>query len=903
MGMIRVEGRWRVLVAAAAVLVLLALWLARGRGRGRPSLGQGATAARVTGDGAGSKRRTGGAGDRAVRSPDDRGGPLRLDGQVIDEAGAPVGEALVVLSTEPPRRTRSEQDGSFSFEGLVPRDLSIHALAGDRVGMLLHRLGSESDPAIVRVHLGTKVQVQVRDAAGVPIAGAEVRPAGPLFVDAAVFTDAAGEALLRGLDGRSSSTIRVSAAGYTPSMTLLLPDVSGRVVPTVEVVLRRGVAVSGKVRDEAGRPIAGAKINCASMRDADNTTSDDDGNFRFAAISPGSYHVAAEEPLHVGGPPKMIEVAALDVTGVELTLATGGVLVGVVVQRDGKPAPYAVVKAAAAGLSGVTSPRRWAAADAEGHFALGGLPRQELQLRAASEQASSELVDVSLVDAPRRDQLRLVLDVVGAIRGVVVDERGEPAPEVQVRAMPRRRPQSPGAHYLMGMVFATTNGSGAFAIHGLADEEYSLTLGDASPFADNLESEVVRPGATDVKLVMRRAGAVVGRLVDAAGTPLPGPVYLAFDDRGTAISSTGAFRFADVAPGKHRLELRSRGFSKRTFAQLQLASGQTLDLGDIVMGAGGRVIGHVVDLKGRPVAGAKVRASPTNVFVDSDGDALGGESPGALMQGILTATSDARGAFELRGLSAEEPTSVVALSPAGCSAAVQLAAGATSTPVTLVLHGYGSLEGVVTKQGKPMTGIDVQVISNDMRVFRTVLTGSDGSFQLSRIPEGQVDVTARHDTDTSVTPSTLVTVEAGKRARVTLAMAGGDLSLSVAMKAPPGLPDDAAAVALFDGAVTVTNAQELSERAFKSKTPRLAHWMPGMPVTFHDLEAGTYALCAALLTRTSEQRGGGMRTSYQPAKGPATCQAVTVTAAPAEQRVTFKLPTPTTPATTDQAPR
>src|SRR5688500_13965644 len=48
-------------------------------------------------------------------------GTIRLEGQVIDEAEAPVAGATVVLAANPDRIVISEADGSFAIEGLLAR--------------------------------------------------------------------------------------------------------------------------------------------------------------------------------------------------------------------------------------------------------------------------------------------------------------------------------------------------------------------------------------------------------------------------------------------------------------------------------------------------------------------------------------------------------------------------------------------------------------------------------------------------------------------------------------------------------------------------------------------------------------------------------------------------------------
>lgn len=871
---------------AAALAVLLALWLARGRdGAAEREASEASEAA-----GQGPSRAGEAGAERPVRTPDERGGPLRLEGVVLDQAGAPVGGARVVLSTEPPRDTRSEQDGSFFFEGLVPRTFTLHALAGDLVGTVVHRLRSDSEPVVVRVRRGTSVQVRVRDIGGRPIAGAEVRPADLLLAHDGVLTDAAGEALLRGIDNRGAS-IRATAAGYAPGMAMVLPEVSPSGVAAVELILRRGVAVSGTVRDEAGRPIAGAMIDCSSMSVADQVTSDAEGRFRFPALSPGAYLVTAEGPRHAGGNPKVIEVAELEVTGVELTLPTGGILAGVVVQRAGEPAPYALVRATASTRGEFRSPPRWVTADATGRFELGGLPRQALQLRASDERASSELVEVSLVEVARRDELRVVLDITGSIRGVVVDERGEPVPEVQVRAEGRQRPRSAGELFLGRTWRATTDSSGAFAFHGVPDEDHVLSLGDSSASDELSATRYVRPGATGIKLVLRQTGAVVGRLVDGAGKPVPGPVYVMLSDRGPAISSAAAFRLTDVAPGSYQLQLRAPGLGERTLPQVKVAAGETLELGDVAIDAGRRIVGRVVDLQGRPVVGAKVRASSHTSF--GGPDELEGESPFARAMGVLTATSDARGGFELAGVSIEMPMSLSARSPTGSSSTVSVAAGAAPPPVTLVLRGHGSLEGVVTKRGKPVPQVNVLVVPGDRSGtgrFQNGPSGPDGRFLFLQVPEGEIEVSATRGMMAAAPQSIRVTVEAGKRARVTLELEGGELSLSVAVKPQRGHRIDLAEVALFAGEVSVATAQELFVRSRSSAPSRFSLARPSDPTMFHDLDAGRYTLCAAPITSESIDPRERSRAFQHRDKRPAWCQAVTLMAAPAEQRMTIELP-------------
>src|SRR5687768_9167384 len=70
------------------------------------------------------------AGDRdtgpmPVLVDDDPKGALRLEGQVVDADDKPVAGAVVVLSSNPPRTTKSEEDGGFAFDALVGRPYTL----------------------------------------------------------------------------------------------------------------------------------------------------------------------------------------------------------------------------------------------------------------------------------------------------------------------------------------------------------------------------------------------------------------------------------------------------------------------------------------------------------------------------------------------------------------------------------------------------------------------------------------------------------------------------------------------------------------------------------------------------------------------------------------------------------
>lgn len=898
------KSRRRLAIALGIIGVLAvaaALWLRRGveggSGEAAGAGGGGATAAGTAG--ANGARGGASANDAAVRSPDELGGPLRLDGQLIDEAGAPVGDALVAISTEPPRTTRSQADGSFAFDKLIPRHFTLHAQGGDLVGAMRYRLTSTSDPAIVRMRRGTRVLVRVLDEAGAPIAGAEVRA--PLMyleeVAEEVRTGADGKATLRGLGNLPWGAIRASAAGYAPSSTNAFPDVSERGETSVQITLRRGVAVSGAVRDEKGSPVAGAKIYCSSMNPSRqgvslDATSDAEGAFRFPAIAAGEYTLSARHPAYSSGDQfKSLELGGEAVTGLELTLTTGATLAGTVVHADGSPAPYAIVKAAA--LEEQNGTPRWVASDDQGRFELVGLPRKRVQVIANHERAASALAEVMLDEAPRKDELRLVLDVTGALSGVVVDERGEPVPEVQVKAQNKNWMSSFAENYLKGSPVTMTDGSGAFAFQGLADEDYLLTLNDERPDMRG-QPDTYRPGTPGIKLVMPRQGTIVGRIVDERGEPLTALTYVTLDKRGPSVTSTGSFRLEELRPDTYQLQLHANDRGQKTLDGLKVVAGETLDLGDLKLEAGRRIRGRVVDGEGAPVAGAKVRSSRFPSLPLGPG-ALEEEDVFDIQMGIQVATSDARGDFELASIPSGEEQFLSAHIAGGSSPHASVAAGAGDPPpLTLVINRYGSVEGVVTKNGKPVKDAVILITprkrDGTISVSGDLKTGADGRFLAPRVASGEMEVQALRGSMLGIQKPTPITVEAGKRARVALELTGGDATLTVEVKAQKGQRVDSADVALFDGAAQVANGEDMLERANRDGSGRQSFWSRFVPTAFPDLQPGAYTLCGVPFTGDMMDRELMQRAFHHRAKRPAICKPVTVTASPAEQRVTLELP-------------
>ncbi|HEX7702895.1 MAG TPA: carboxypeptidase-like regulatory domain-containing protein, partial [Kofleriaceae bacterium] len=177
----------------------------------------------------------------------DREGPLRLEGQVIDGDGHGVGGAEVWLGTVPPRTTKSEGDGSFSFDKLVGRAYRLTARSGNEVGgPIEYRLSDKSDPAILQLAAGAKLIVSVHGDDKKPIVGAEVKA-----------DEEHGDTVTTGNDGTATLSpvspgwvsVHAAAEGFAPNSGFTSVG-SANATGRIDITLHAGVIVTGHVVDE-----------------------------------------------------------------------------------------------------------------------------------------------------------------------------------------------------------------------------------------------------------------------------------------------------------------------------------------------------------------------------------------------------------------------------------------------------------------------------------------------------------------------------------------------------------------------------------------------------------------------------------------------------------------------------
>src|SRR5437762_3325259 len=92
-------------------------------------------------------------------------------------------------------------------------------------------------------------------------------------------------------------------------------------------------------------------------------------------------------------------------------------------------------------------------------------------------------------------------------------------------------------------------------------------------------------------LAQSSSGVISGRVLDAAGVPIPAAsVTLTRNDTGEArafsASALGEFVFTSLQPGTYDLEVKSQGFKNLLKTGLTLAASERLSAGDLKMQLG-----------------------------------------------------------------------------------------------------------------------------------------------------------------------------------------------------------------------------------------------------------------------------------------------------------------------------
>ncbi len=328
----------------------------------------------------------------------------------------------------------------------------------------------------------------VADDTGEPLPNVRITVTGIASGADVVLTDADGRFSVLAPEGRG---IVASKFGYARNE--FLPTPAGQ---PVEIRLQRGAAISGRVIDELGEPVIGARVTAElrsgsppRYRTVATTETDDRGEYRLATLPPAGYLVgvttvataairgrngnsirpdiqtsyypgasqgeARDVPVQAGEDRTGIDVVVpWSLSGNQLFSAVGALSVsplarpqdpatpatgrvrGRVVSNDGRPLQYAQVVLTAQGMEA-----RVVRADSAGAFEFPEVTAGTFRLGASksgyfpvnAREPAAPVVD--LAEDEKRDDLEITLRPWGTLAGRISDEHGDPMQGVGIQLL------------------------------------------------------------------------------------------------------------------------------------------------------------------------------------------------------------------------------------------------------------------------------------------------------------------------------------------------------------------------------------------------------------------------------------------------------------------------------------
>jgi Carboxypeptidase regulatory-like domain/PDZ domain len=315
-----------------------------------------------------------------------------LEGRVLDAHDRPVPHArveVIAAKGSLERAIRTADDGSFAFASLPEAVILTASVSDDdqpdaRMAIAVPE-GGRKDVVVTLPEPREALPVTVVDERGWPVAAAQVSAsslAPDTWLRTTAFTDAHGEAALSKAHGLALR-VEVRAPSHAPRVVTADGTESA-----LRIDLRAAERATGEVvAERGGDAIAGAVVTLYTDLGARRTRADAQGAFALAELAPGSARLGVRA---LGFAPTMRVVAIPDSDGrrpfaiPRIELAAEGSVEGDVVDARGDPVAGARVAKddVPTWLLIGSTPDSIAVTDAEGHFALHGLPEGTLTLEA-----------------------------------------------------------------------------------------------------------------------------------------------------------------------------------------------------------------------------------------------------------------------------------------------------------------------------------------------------------------------------------------------------------------------------------------------------------------------------------------------------------------------------------------
>lgn len=356
-------------------------------------------------------------------------------------------------------------------------------------------------------------------------------------------TDAAGEA---SQNFQSHSVdILVSADGYAPALLRAVQPANNR---SIQLKLDAGTALGGMVTDSEGKPIANAAVTASSQDPIVGcfnefhpiVTTDADGHFQFIHLAGGKYILLTkmpEEKKTVVIPTASVQIvdgqpaASVNLTGVPNSVLSGkifapdGVRIGAIDVALKSPLAQWLVKPDAAGRFTIDGIPAGASGIVVFPYMNGFSHRLNWPNAPSSVKSNFNYVEFDSLPHGNYQDIEDHLKKMGNARGTVTDQDGNPIAHVMVEV-----------DTVPYATAVTTSASGTFTASIPPGQKAHLKIRRSDDIKEvETDSFTVEPGQSITKNIQTTRyppriypGLIAGRVVDAAGSGVPGAtVFLA----------------------------------------------------------------------------------------------------------------------------------------------------------------------------------------------------------------------------------------------------------------------------------------------------------------------------------------------------------------------------------------
>ena len=627
---------------------------------------------------------------------------VAIRGKVVDEHDQPVPNATVtselVLVT-------TDAEGNFVIaHGRI--GASLYARSEQGLGGATARSGAN----VIHLKPALKISGIVRDDSKNPVAGMPVVAVNRDGVAGAI-TDAKGAFVLSVSPGKHSLSVQTG------------PFFDGENIETTagstrDLTVKRLASIDGTVRDDDGKPVAGASVSFTpvqerefavmSMRsNRDGVPTDAAGRFRLRVAAGTKGRLSARKAAMPTAGTDVLTVAAGGLRDVVVKLAHGVEVKGVVTDGHGHAlGGVSITQAEEAALPFERDGNDWATTGADGTFSV-RLTEGATALVFAKKGfiEATEAIDV----VPAMRPLAIAMRAAATVRGLLLNKDGTPVAGQPIGSLDLE-------------VYTITKADGTFELDFPAPGDYPIQVAFRS------KKQVVHAPSSDVRIVLGEGLSIRGRVTDA----VTGEAVEQFtiraerDDDMVGAGEPGGeaaeFVINGLEPGPVTVVVAAEHYLA---VRVAAEAGQAQPL-VVTLSRGLTMRGRVHDPAGQAIEGVSV-----SIARESMSRSYGMETP----------ASAADGTFALDGLAPDETITLMYRKDGYVDRSDRLRVTKENGPVDVVLTRGLTIKGrVIDAEGKAAS--DVTVVASTAAhgsSYRDTKTGADGVFELRGLVAGRYD--------------------------------------------------------------------------------------------------------------------------------------------------------------------